>query len=421
MNGIIRNSVVVTMLGARMHYAVPATLERMGLLSRFFTDAYIFPQSTLFGCLSYANKLPKFFRHNLIASSFSRYEKSIPKQKITNFDLLGISSILGRNLVGSQSQKDKINLWTGRRFCEKIIKNGLPSETRFLYTYKTAGLELIEFAKKNNIVTAVEQTIAPKMVEYEILNEEFASWSHWQDRIDLGLVDLMAKRESEEWSAANYVVCGSEFVADGLLKCGVDRAKCKVIPYAINLGSFTCDDKDKYDGRRPLRLLFAGEVGLRKGIQYLFGALKRLNTKNIDCKVVGGIAIKTNAVKELSRFCEVLGQVPKSEMPKLFHWADVFVLPTLCEGSATVTYEALACGVPVVTTRNSGSVVRHGKDGLICEIRNADHLAENIEKLLGDISIVNDFSNAARIHAQDYSWSSYGKRLSEFVKESLCC
>ena len=68
--------------------------------------------------------------------------------------------------------------------------------------------------------------------------------------------------------------------------------------------------------------------------------------------------------------------VPHIEMPRLFRQADIFVFPSLHEGSALCTYEALACGLPVITTANSGSVVRHGIDGFIVPIRDVEALTE---------------------------------------------
>lgn len=96
---------------------------------------------------------------------------------------------------------------------------------------------------------------------------------------------------------------------------------------------------------------------------------------------MGPINAGTWAAKEIARDCELVGAVPRQEIAKQYAWADVFVLPSICEGSATVCYEALASGLPVITTPNSGSVVRDGLDGFIVPIRNSEAIREKLARL----------------------------------------
>ena len=91
--------------------------------------------------------------------------------------------------------------------------------------------------------------------------------------------------------------------------------------------------------------------------------------------------------------------------------ADVFVLPTLCEGFALAHLEAMACGVPVVTTPNCGSVVRDGVDGFIVPIRDAEALAEKIELLVTDRELRTRLGHNARERAREFTWDRYGQRL----------
>jgi glycosyltransferase involved in cell wall biosynthesis len=100
-----------------------------------------------------------------------------------------------------------------------------------------------------------------------------------------------------------------------------------------------------------------------------------------------------------------------------FRCADIFVLPTLAEGMALVHLEAMACGVPVITTPHCGSAVRDGVDGFIVPIRDANALADRIEQLTMDRSLRHDLSSAARDRAKNYTWSLYGKRLMEQLQK----
>lgn len=411
-----RETVVVAMLGARMHYAVPGTLAALGTLKRFFTDSYLSPGSVLRSAATLVSCLPNSLQPGIARTALARYEPSIPLDKVTPFNLLGVSSTILRNACNSQRARDKINLWTGRTFCKQILSHGLPEGTKFIYAYKTAALELFHYARANGIKCIIEQTIVPKRIEYELLRREFDDWKEWQDPIALGMVDEMALRESREWDCADLIVGGSKFVIDGLAACGVPPERCLIVPYAVNPSMFRPKGKEKYNGNRPLRLLFAGEVGLRKGIPYLYQALKRIDSTRINCKVVGKVVIKPAVVKKLNQYAQVVGQVPKFHMPELFNWADVFVLPTVCEGSATVTYEALASGVPVITTPNSGSIIQDGKEGFICPAGDAMAIAGCIEHLMRDPKQVEEMSHNAVLKARNFSWDDYGERLRQAIQ-----
>lgn len=87
------------------------------------------------------------------------------------------------------------------------------------------------------------------------------------------------------------------------------------------------------------------------------------------------------------------------------------MLPSLCEGFGLSHLEALACGVPVITTPNCGSVVRDGVDGLIVPIRDPFALAEAIERILTNPELRMKMSRNARARARDFTWSRYGERM----------
>jgi glycosyltransferase involved in cell wall biosynthesis len=101
----------------------------------------------------------------------------------------------------------------------------------------------------------------------------------------------------------------------------------------------------------------------------------------------------------------------RSEVQNEFSTADVFVLPSLAEGSAEVTYETLAAGVPVITTASAGSVVRDGIEGFIVPERDETALADAIERIIENRSLRQRLSDAARARAREYTMERYAKRL----------
>jgi glycosyltransferase involved in cell wall biosynthesis len=98
-------------------------------------------------------------------------------------------------------------------------------------------------------------------------------------------------------------------------------------------------------------------------------------------------------------------------MAEHYAWADVFLLPSICEGSATGCYEALAAGLPVITTENAGSVVRDGIEGFIVPIRNASAIVERLESLQRHREVLESMSRAALERAREFTVERYGERL----------
>jgi glycosyltransferase involved in cell wall biosynthesis len=162
----------------------------------------------------------------------------------------------------------------------------------------------------------------------------------------------------------------------------------------------------------PGRVLFVGSVGLRKGNHYLAQAKRILDRRRVktEVRVVGpaNFAIARQPEFQGPTYC---GQVPRSGVVDEFRRADVFVLPTLSDSFALVHLEALACGVPVITTPNCGSLVRDGVDGFIVSIRDAEAIADKIEMIVQDRELRERMSWNAKRRARDFTWARYGERL----------
>jgi glycosyltransferase involved in cell wall biosynthesis len=218
----------------------------------------------------------------------------------------------------------------------------------------------------------------------------------------------LAAREEEEWGLADCILCGSQYVADGLASMGVERSKCRVMPYGLDIAAFR-----PREGRSgsDLNVLFVGAVGLRKGVPDLLEAIRRLRSGRIRCRLAGAVELNQQWLAERLGSAEVLGQLPRSEVISMYHWADVLVLPSICEGSAVSTYEALACGVPVITTPNAGSVIRDGMDGFVVPIRNPDAIAACLQSLLEDRDLLSQMSVNARQRSKEFSLDRYAARL----------
>lgn len=397
------------MLGARMHYAVPSLLARSGNLGTFYTDIYLGNKPALRALLA---NLPFVFNRKLSLRLQGRACDGIPAQRVASFDGLGLSTFYLCRRARTAAELDRAYAATNRAFCERVRKRVDGADA--IYGFNGAAVEIFLDAKEHGIKCILEQVSAPKRIENQLLREEAERWPGWEPGLSFGPDGgPLAKREEEEWKLADGVLCPSEFVSEGLQQCGADPAKNAVVPYGIETRLFP--PKPKRAVGASLNVLFVGKVGLLKGVPYVLKALSMLKSKRVRCRLVGGVALDSRRFSEATGRAEIVGPVPRSQVAEFYRWADVFVFPSICEGSATVTYEALANGLPAITTANAGSVVRDGHEGFIVPIRDAEAIATRLEQFASDRELLAEMSSAAVERSREFTLERYGERLMQAI------
>jgi len=393
---------VVAQLGARMHYAVPRILWNLDKLSKLYTD--IASIGIVGSCANVLSRAPIAGIRRLKARS----PEGIPDALIRHFPGFGLSYRLRALAARSHTGKTVVSLRAGSDFCRRVVREGF-GDARGVYVFSSMGKELLEAARDRGVYGALEQINAPRRLFDRLYREEAAAWPGWEScpyRDDIS-EEFIAQEESE-WRLADRVICGSQFVAENVSTNAPMNGKCSVVPYGIDWEPGTARRRRNQDN---LKVLFCGRASLIKGIPYLVKALAMLKSPRVVCRVAGGHVLSEQARKDLSKVAEVVGMIPRNKMRAMYDWADVFVLPTLCEGSATVCYEALACGLPVITTSHSGSVIRDGREGFIVPIRDSFALASAIDHLAGDPVLYEEMSRNALERASEFTLDWYAQRL----------
>jgi len=184
-----------------------------------------------------------------------------------------------------------------------------------------------------------------------------------------------------------------------------------LLPYGVDSARFTPPTVSLSD--RRFRVLFVGNVSIRKGIEYLLEAWKKWPSEEAELIVAGGFDPEIGRVirQDLGRV-RFLGNVPFDTLHALYRSVDVLVLPSLSEAFGLVVLEAMASGVPVLVTRNCGAPVRDGIDGFVVATRDPGAIAERLEVLRRDPSLRRRLGMAARERVvAGYTWQHYRRRL----------
>lgn len=390
-------------IGARRGYAVPAILEKAGLLERFYTDltADVGLGKWLVKCGPLMG-----FRRAARRLAGRRVPQSI-RSKTTAFGRPALWFACNRALCERDpAARFREQLRWSRALGLAMVRHGFGEATHLYSMLGECGPILTE-AKRRKLATITEVYIL--LSAERILKHEHRLFPEWEAApADFDAVRREFPDEEALIAHTDFAICPSEVVIADLEKnFGFSRERGAIVPYGVEQKWLSLETSPMVG-----RILFVGTVGLRKGIHYLAMAGQQLQAKgrSYEFYVAGNVAPQI-AMQPASRCLKFLGRLPRDQVRQEYAKADVFVLPSLAEGSAEATYEALASAVPVVTTAAAGSVVRDGIEGRIVPERDAIALAQALEEIVEDRPLRRRMSKAGRARALDYDLARYGERL----------
>jgi len=392
--------------GARLHYAVPAVLAREGRLARLYTDVHArsawpfrllehAPTGTLPGPLARlaGRRLPPELAGLTSSLPWATLSEMLVRKLRTRGGLLAVPGVEARLRA----------LARARAF------DGADA----LYVLSNGDLELVREAKARGLFVAYEQIINPHVGR--ILRAERAAHPGLEPQDSEEEVEGGLRRDEEVWRLADVVLGASDFVKGEVLEHGVPDGKVHVVPYGLEEEWLRVTPRPV-----PGRILFVGSVGLRKGVHVLGAMARELRRRGVrhEVRIVGPIEVAAAREAWLRRLASpefegvtYVGQVPRAQVRAEFEQADVFVLPTLSDSYALVHLEAMACGVPVVTTPSCGSTVRDDREGYLVPVRDASALADRVGRIVTDRALRDRLAASARARAAEFTWRRYGERL----------
>ncbi len=382
--------------GARLHYAVPLSLERLGLLERVFTDWYS-GEGTIWRQVAAGVQLVK---QELGTRMLGRVCTGLPNQKVFSH----------RRMVLNRSGHDVHCLWYGRELGAYAKRKGPGRANAVLGFVRMMDPEFLEWCKSRGMVLVGDQMIAPAAEELEEDQRQRARWPEFAGVSKEGELRLVSEAERKTWDLLDHITCGSEYVASGLARQGVDLRRVNVMPYPIDSTKHPYMERSGREG--PVTIGFVGSVSLRKGLPYFLEVAKRMRKcKGVRFVMVGGVSANRQTLESQRGKVEVVGAVPRQEVPTWLKKFDIFYFPSTCEGCAGSVMESMSTGLPIVASFNAGTPVRDGQEGFIRSFDDIDGTVEVLERLAGDEGLRVQLGRNARLRVQEYSLESYGRML----------
>jgi glycosyltransferase involved in cell wall biosynthesis len=263
-------------------------------------------------------------------------------------------------------------------------------------------------ARRMGANTVLERGSSHMLYQRQILAEEYRKFGLEKTVVHPKVVE----RELREYQEADYISIPSHYVKETFVRQGIPAAKLIQTPYGVDLSHFHPVPKQD----KIFRIIHCGGLSIRKGIPYLLQAFSELRLKDAELWLIGSITeeIKPFLQKFSSPAIVHKGPFPEKDLYRYYSQGSVFCLVSIEEGLAMVQAQAMACGLPVICTTNTGGadLVREGRDGFILPIRDVDAIKEKILYFYENPEAGRNMGESARRRVQaGFSWSDYGRRM----------
>ncbi len=232
-----------------------------------------------------------------------------------------------------------------------------------------------------------------------------------KDKNELWIKNAL-KQTSDFNNSQKYVdlfIVPSEVTKESLILENISENKIIIIPFGVDSNKF----KPKKKSNKIIKFAFSGNVNQRKGIPYLIEAFNELNLENSELNIYGRVYPEINKWLNESSNKKIIFHGFK-DLTKELPNNHVFVFPSLLEGSAKSIYEAMASGLPIITTHNSGSIIEDNKEGFIIPVQDKIKLKEKMLYFYNNIDSINIMGNRARKKALEYTWERYAKDVIKY-------
>jgi glycosyltransferase involved in cell wall biosynthesis len=300
----------------------------------------------------------------------------------------------------------RVDVAIGRAFGRFAAAN-MPAEADIFVGWSGASLEAIPVARQRGMHVVLERGSSHIAHQAEILAEAHAEFGDSQGPVD----ERMIERELAEYAAADMIAVPTRFAAGTFVARGVPQSKLMINPYGADLARFDAVSPAERTTSH-CRVLFVGEVGVRKGVPWLLRAFDRLDA-SFELHLVGPVTPQVrHLLSTTSDRIHVHGPLRSTALDRAFATADLFCLPSLEEGLPLALLQAMAAGLPIIATPECGArdVITEGVEGSIVPARNADALAAALTSMAAQPRRqIMGTAAQARV-ADGFSWAAYGNR-----------
>ncbi|MBV9866501.1 MAG: glycosyltransferase family 4 protein [Abitibacteriaceae bacterium] len=378
--------VTVSVFGRFHAFDLAHQLEKRGVLQQLITT---YPKREVFKYGIPPTKVNSLLTHELVARGWNKFPSKL------TFDI-------------------NAQFWLHERF-DKAASKLVSPESDLYIGWASFSEQGLQKAKAYKAVTIVERGSSHIEYQRDILREEYERHG-LQPHLPHPKV---IEKEKREYDLADYISVPSEFVRRTFLGKGFPEDKLIKVPYGVDLSNFNRSPQEPH----IFRILYVGTMSLRKGVHYLMQAFAKLQLHNAELWLVGHKLPEIDPFfREYEGCFRYFDPVPQNELPNYYSQCSVFALCSIEEGMAMVQAQAMACGLPLVCTTNTGGedLVTHGQEGFVVPIRDVEAIKENLLYLYEHPDVCRMMGEAAKWRIQQgFTWDDYGGKIHKEYQRAL--
>lgn len=407
--------VIVAHPGKQHSFQTAIAMEKEGLLKYYITSVYNKKGS-------FTRFLEEHVKGDLKKKLQNRRCGLLPDDKVKQINEMFVVFTLFLNrfpLV--QYIAENWNYFVESLFYKRLMSFVKKENPDALIIYNGSSKKHLTAICKKDIIKFMDMSIAKREYIHDILQKEIDEtglteikrmhMSYWDSK--------MIRSDIESCNMVDYFLVPSNFVQESLVKNGIPMNKIIKVPYGVDISKFTYIPRKKESD--ILKLIYVGNISYRKGSHRLLEVVSQL--EGVELYLAGTFDEKSSLYCNYKGFAHIhfLGFVTRDRLNELYNNCDIFVLPSLCEGMAMVGLEAMATGLPLVCTFNTGvnDVVENGVNGFVYHADNNAELREKIVWFKNNQEKIPEMAKKARETSINYSWEIYHRNVAEAVVKCI--
>lgn len=269
----------------------------------------------------------------------------------------------------------------------------------------------IKKAKKNGMKVLVDHSIAHPT---EMYNQIFKSFNNHSSVKGFKKMTKFWDLVLKDCYEGDFILVNSQYVKDSFVENGFDSKKIIVAHLGIRKDFWGL--KKSYNIDKKIKLLFTGGFGRRKGAEIIVNALEKLTQNNVkfELNVLGTNIMDIDLPDWFLNNKNIIlhGHIPQEEMFSFLSSSDIYIFPSYVEGAAQSLKEAMAAGLPVIATRQSGAPIKHKENGMLIKDNSFTELYDKIIDLSENLALRKKIGeNAILTIREEHTWERYGETV----------
>lgn len=412
-------SIIIAHPGKQHSFQTAVGVKKTGFHMEYCTTVYDKPGSL-------TNFIKRFLNKNDSEKANTRRSSKIKDTEVHQIlEWYGLFQLfmMRRNISGDRYNKinDSLNVMFGHR----VAKLAKKMHADAVVSYDNNSLTLFSDLSKNSPDTirildmaAANRIYMKRIYETDCrISPDFAA--KLKEECPIIESEGVCERIQKEIELSQYFLVGSSFVKKSLEYSGVRAEQIYICPYGVDTSRFYRKGFKTRSESEPVRFVFVGGTKELKGLSYMLQAFQKVDHTKATFTIIGADNLCKELKEKYAKDVDFVGMILHDSLPGILQNYDVMVFPSLGEGFGLSIIEAMACGLPVVSTTNTGAndFIKDGENGFIVPIQDADAIADKMQWFMNHREEIPRMGKNAIKTASDLTWDNYHKKVAAAIRE----